>query len=706
MFRANDATVTLLRTRWKTGRHVGGAMPFAKAWVRTGRLHRAFEEVSPSQVYSRIPGLGHGVRKVWQGRWDPANSWRELPTLKEVELNTDFSQNGVTQATITLDTLGMTERSGVAGIYHVIERGYYAPLRGYKPPGRPRVGTRNEWFDVLHDKSTQIMIVAGYGEDAAIPVFCGLLNDVSLTSLPDQATVTARDFGQLLTDQPVFANAKVQKVNDPITFADSRRTDRVTPVQGPVDASGHDNGHPASFAVDGNRNTAWHSEALTNRNDRCWIEMKLPKGRYGSFTLAPGHPGLECYVALHRNGSWQDAGRGDVPGLSIPFIRHIKRVKGKKTTYKLPNDYVCQDGDRLRLYFTNLAEAYSSRDRRVYRRASVQEFEALHRKLPKEAKDEDWILVDDAADVVRTVLQWCGLDREWEIENTGVHLSDKIVFNRSDKLIDIVNKIAEMTNYVFYIRPPSKFDDDDLTKDNSNNLSLGVPVFRQNQAMRPPRSLLERMESVTEDDLLTQLEPTFSDEPLSYNIRVRGKHLSRRKGGRVLGADRTPRAMYVYRPPWSRDSYPGGNWPDNAASNQYRNGNIKKYVVHHDPMLRNEEECEVAALFIAFREALESAKATCEFPAMPTIFLDHQVAVRDTGTGLSARLWVTNRTMNIRLGEDAQFKMGIGGSILDTPDINRVRDELVESLRRKGYDPGLSWWEQTHRPEYKELSNG
>lgn len=696
MFQADDATIALLRQRWKAAQHVGERMPWAKAWVRTGKIRRRFEQVPRGEVYSTIPGLDVGARTVWRGRWEAATDYRELPNLREVELTTDFAQNGVTQATITIDTLAAVETTGVAGVYRQFKRGYYAPLRGYRPPGRVEVGEMNDWFDILRDKSTEIVIVAGYGPDAAIPVFKGLLNDNSLVALPDRATITARDFGQLLTDQQVFINAKVRKVRDPITFADRLHSDEVEEVHGSVRASSHEKRHPARHAIDGKNSTAWRSQGHDNKAAFEWIEMSLPAGRYESFRLAPERRGQECYVAFFRQGEWVDAGKGNVPGTSVPYIRRIKQLKGKYATYRLPQSFRVGNNARLRLYFTNLGESFDPDEKANRRRASVREFAALRRRRPQEVRKKQWILVDDAADVVRTVLQWCGLDREWEIEDTGVRLSDKMVFNRSDKLIDIINRVAELTNYVFYMKPPSQFDDEDLTPTNDNNQSLGIPVFRQNQAMRTPNALLEPMEQVTEDDLLEALEPQFSDEPLAYNIRVRGKRLKKKQGGLPLAGDRTRRAMYVYRPPWSRDLNPGGNWPNDAASNQYRNGNVKRYTVHHDEMLRNTEECEIACLFIAFRQALESAKATAEFAAMPTIHLDHQFSIKDEGTGLSARLWLTNRMLRIRLGEDPEFKMSVGGSLLDTPDILIVREELVRALRKKGYDPGLSEWELEH----------
>lgn len=739
MFQFDAATYALMRQRWAKGAaqfvtdenpapaHVGGSMPYCAAWVRTGKIRRAFRFVGSDDVHAQVPGLGIGSKTIWQGQWEAATDYTPLPNLLEVELTTDFGTNGVTQATIRMDNVGMIQTSGVGGIYHQIERGYYAPLRGYRPPSMPdaAVGTQNDWFDILRDKSTEIIIVAGYGESAAIPVFKGLLNDNSLTAAPDSIAITARDFGQLLTDQQVFVNAKVQKVKDPITFADRLHSDDVEEIRGGVEASSHEQGHPPRLAIDENAQSHWRSRGNDHASAFEWLQMKIPHGRYETVRIRPEYKDQECYIALKPrdknapgsqgakriggsslpDNQWVDEGKGYIPNTNIPYIAHIENLKAKDATHQFPDlGYLLGDDSVIRLYFTNLSPMYESRDRVQQFRAGIGDFVALKRDLAEDAEEKKWILVDDAADIVKTVLQWCGLDVEWEIESTGVRLANKLVFNRGDKLIDIINRVAEMVNYVFYIKPPTQFDDDDLTPENDTNQSLGVPVFRQNQAMRSTNGLMDAIETVSEENLLTGIEANFTDEPLAYNIRVRGRRLKKKKGGVPLAGDKTRRAMYVYRPPWSRDTDPGGNWPDNAATNQYRNGNVKKYVVHHDVLLRDSQECEIAAMFIAFREALESAKATCEFPAMPSIHLDHQMKVIDTGTGIAARIWVTNRTLSVRLGENPHFKMAVGGSILDTPDINRVKTELNRSLRKKGYDPGLSEWEIKHHGDAYRLS--
>jgi hypothetical protein len=286
-----------------------------------------------------------------------------------------------------------------------------------------------------------------------------------------------------------------------------------------------------------------------------------------------------------------------------------------------------------------------------------------------------------------------------------VRLKDKVVFNRGNFLIDIINMAADAVGYVFYMKPPDRFDEDHLEA--NYNLSTGIGVFRQNQAMHAhPR---EHIELIHEAQTLTGVSAKFTDQPLAYNIRVRGKHVkNQRRGGRQLAGrdDRSYRYMYIYRPPWSRDpgvKAIGGADAPNMPSQQWRNGGIKKYVVWHDDQLRSVRACLVAALFIAFREALESAQATLAAPAMPSIGLDNQCALFDVGTGLSTRMWVATRTLSFSTGEDAAFTMNLGGSLIDLPDIAAVRYELNRTLDDSNYRPGLSFNERTgtYAPIYR-----
>lgn len=711
IFKLDNATLARMRQRWESLKHVGDARPYVRAWVREGKLKREMVHVDPSEVYSHIPNW-NGGQTIWLGRWTPRTDYMELENLTDIQGDQGFDSNGVQSLTLTFDNIGTVPHNGVAGLYHTFERGHFSPFLGYKPPGRPSVGEKNEWFDVLNDRSTELVIVAGYGEDAAVPIFKGLIDQVQLNSRPDTISLTARDMGVFLTDQHVFLNAKVRGIRDPITFADRRKAFEQEEVTGNVSASGQSEGHPVSLATDENLNSEWWSEGHDNADpgNLPYIEMILPAGVYESFNITPGTDGMEVFVSVlakdanapggagaKRNyaeklpdGEWINEGRGHVPGTTIPIITHIDQLKAKPKEVNFPEyGYILGDGSKLRVYFRGLSQLYANKQKRY--RAAVADFAAIKQKLPDEVKAAKWILVDDVADIVRTVLQWCGLT-DWEIENTGVRLADKIVFNRGDFLIDIIKHIADLTNFVFYMKPPEEFDSGDLGIGNKRNLSMGVAVFRNNQAMRAANQTLDPIETVAENTTLQGIEPVFSNAPLAYNIRVRGKFLKKKAGGRQLGGDLAHEIMYVYQPPWSR----GTAWPDGTVTGDFQNANLKQYVVHHSHLLDTQEKCKVAALFIAYREALEAFKATTEFPFMPSIGLDHQLAVRDTSTGLSTRLWIVTRSYNIHLGEEPNFKTAVGGSCIDAPDIVLVRDELVQSLRDHGYDPGLSRWELKH----------
>lgn len=702
----STASRNTLKSRWRSREHVGEAKPSVTVLVRQARMKREFRHVARGEAYCFIPKTGP-KRRIWYGYLHPRSDFFELPNVDEVTLDQSFDSNGVMSATITIDNVKLEQDTGPGGVFHAIERGWYSPTRGYNPPGtrKPTASSQNNWYDILRQKSTQILILGGYG-DAQMPLFNGLLNEVDMTSRPDKIAITARCFGQFLTDQPVFGWAKHPKVQDPITFADRLRSDDVDEVGNGARATSNDNENFARFATDEDESTKWISGRNGSPSQREWIQIDLPHGRYETVKINPFYGGQKAYLCLYAThkrapggrgaqkgridaewvGSphhytnvpqgWVNEGKGHVPGTDIPFIKEVEVLKGGNTTYTLPSSYRVGDDSKLRLYITNLhvdtdtvrnAGGGVGPTKKTTYRAGLRSFYGLKRKRPQDVKQNKWILVDDAADIVRTVLQWNGI-HDWEVEDTGVRLKDKMVFNRQSTMMDIIKKVAEMTNYVFYLRPPDTFDQDNPDDD----AQTVVGVFRYNQALtnRP----LETRQQIRDDQVLTGIEARFSDEPLAQFIRVRGKRASRKKGGRTLFGDMTHRYTYSYVPPWARHDDVG-------------NGGVKKQTVHYDNMIRSLTECKVACLIIAFRQILEASVATLEIPANPLIYPDMQLSLFDRGTGLSTRLYVTNRRIEFTGGESGTFKMSIGGSLLDIPDAVAVRKELVHLLNDHGINP-------------------
>lgn len=718
--------IPVLRQRWKSGKHVGSNKPVLRGYVRTAQLGRNWRSVPQSLVYSHVPGWWGG-NKIWHGRWRTRTGWKLLPQIVSVDIDQDFGQNGIASATIEIDNVAMAAEEGVSGIFHSIKRGHFSPFAGSAPGvmGLPATAAKNEWFDILNDKSSQIILLAGYG-DQVYPIFEGFVNDLDAESRPDKIVLTCRDAGQTLTDQPVFLNAKARHVPDPITFCDRLLADETEDVGSAPEASTTTSGNPARFARDNDVETAWISEDYNHPSPGAlpYIELTIPNGRYATLKLHPRFAGMTAYVAIlardtnapgeggarkvnfgveYDDNSWISEGKGAVPGTSIPFVQKVDSMRAKEIGIGFP-DYGYQLGDdsKIRVYFDNLQEVPSGKGRAF--KAGVIEMAGVRRTVKDEAVEKRWILVDDLADVVRTVFQWCGLN-SWEVEETGVRLKEKATFNRGHFLIDIINAASEQVGYVFYMKPREEFDEEDLGEQGDIEASSGIAVWRQSNALRTGNGVNDPVEVIHEDQTLTGIDMKWTDEPLAFNIRVRGRRVEKkqkvvavldaepvtgpRRGiGRPLGADKTKRWMYVYQPPWSRGAFKAGE-----EGGDYRNGNIKKYEVHHDHKLNSMIECKVAALLIAYRMAMEAGQAQFEAPAMPTIFLDHQCALFDTGTGLSTRLYVAQRQISFQGGEEGGFTMAIGGPLLDLPDIRTVRQELIAVLRDAGMDPGLSRWE-------------
>jgi hypothetical protein len=694
----SDAVIAEQRSRWLSMKHVGKARPRVRAFVRKGHLTRHYKRLADDQVFGYIPGL-KSPNDVWYGQWVADSDYVEIPTVKDAKGDQDYSQNGIEQVTMTIDNIGMIEKTGNLGaLFHMIERGYYSPQRGNRSSRGETAGEKNAWFDVWKDKSTQIMILCGYGE-AVFPLHCGLIDKVNLTSRPDQIVVNMRSMGQFVTDQNIFGDAKNLWLRDPITFADRVSVQEGPNVANQANAKSSKPGSNPSFAVDGSGKSAWVSEGHDDPREIEWIEFPVPSGRFIKFEMYPAFTNMEMFVSIFTtntnvpgdgkarfaNGKelgegWVSTGEGQVPGTTIPFVNHVPGVRESMTTYPITSagqKIISGDNTRIRLWFRGLQSSPRNNGKGSTNRAGVRECRIRDVAVPDAAKRGHWILIDDVSDMVKMVLQWAGI-HDWEIEKTGVRLSDKVVFDRSKKLVDIINYIKEQVSFVFYMRPPDDFDLTDLSAGNSKNLSMGVAVFRQSSAMKdnPP----EAVESVRDSNLLTAVNAEFDSGQLPDSIRVRGKAVSDKIAindpGHIhpLGADRTKRFQASYRPVWARRSSQG-------------QAHLRKPIVKYEPLIDELYLCEVTCLLIAFQAALASAKGQIEIPLWPLIHLDHQTLLYDEGTGMSTRIWNVQRSWNYVGGAETEFKMNLGGSFIDVNDVAETREELVELLSERGRMP-------------------
>lgn len=664
--------------RWASGRHVGPAKPVMVVHIQRGLMDRTYQPLvmldGSQPDFGSISGSTHNDRP-WQAFWRATGVWTVVPNVSQADIEQGFDANGVATATITIQNVLMQRAMGAVGAYTLMRRGYLSPWLGFVAIGRPFTGQAlNEWFDLLNG-GYRIKIWQGYGGDAIEPEFTGLCDDTDIRVSPDVITITARDFGQLLTDQRVFGSVKAKELRSPITFADSKDMDDTEKISAGAAASTSDPGYPASNVTKMD-DTYWRSHPHTGDATE-WVELHLPKGRYEDFYLDPQYAGMECWISVYMrntglggkkatvNGGdvdngWVAFGGGIVPGDNggHPSVRHIPSLGSQPLKREIGFSMNCGDNTVLRLSFRNLPPGGDGRHR-----AGVRRFVAYRRKRKKELKGKKWVMVNDAADIVRWVFMWAGF-KEWEVEDFGVNIKDPMTFHQSDYLIDIVKHMMEQGGYVYYMKKPTTADG-----------SLGVPVFRRTRATASGPVVLD----IRDTNVLTGLETRFSKESLAYIIRFRGAASNK---GKSLGEDTSKRVMATYFPPWSgahHDVITGAYAPTGLAG---RLAGVIKHVVHTDQNLETADECMMACILTAIQEALAAYTGNIQVPGIPGLSLDDQVSVIDNASGTNQRMWLAQKNSSFTVGEDGTWTTTLGGSMLDTPDLQVIANDYLRLLAK------------------------
>lgn len=659
----------------QSSRYGAGAAVGMRAQVRRGRFNRRHAPWVGNDVNAIIAGGNNSA--PWQAFWEETTAWVDLPNVLSCSIDQNLSNNGIAVATIEIENILPREHGTTsADIFRTIERGALAPFRGYSSPGV--VGwdpaLQNEWFDVLARNSQLVLYQSINGEECK--TFTGLIDDIDLNANPDTITLSVRDFGQVLTDQRLFGNVKDPYLRDPVTFADRRQASNYKKVGYDAVASDEDNtgGYPPSAVLDTDLSTFWRSRIYSTADGTTYIQIRLPQGRYTSFYLHPAYDGLEMYVSLFAKdrtdgqsctfdgapvGSvWVDGAGGDtVPGANggVHYVHHVQNAGNQGRYFRLGDSgpaFECGPGSILRLSFRSLRLQPDADDYR----AGVRRLVASQQQITQTAIQNRWVLVDDASDVVRVLLRWAGF-KEWDVQDTGVRLKRPVVFNRGMFLMDAINKVAEASQYIFLMDDPSPAAG-----------SIGIPVFRKPTVVTDAQPYFE----FADDNLLTGVRVKFTEEPLSYVIRVRGRIAKDDEpGGFLIGGGSERRVKFTFYPPWS-----GHGGDDRTAG-------ILKHVVHVDNVLTSTQDCMFACYYIALQEALASCTGTVEIPAFPGITPDMLVAVRDISTGMRSRFWVAQRATEFRAGEQATWKETLTGTWVDTPDVTAMKAIINAAVRNE-----------------------
>lgn len=208
--------------RWRGRKYVGAARPYTTVQLRRGYMHHALHTDWPSPQFGQI--LGHHIRDQWYPTWTPTSDWLPLPGVDEVDIDQTMAYagggagNGIAVSTITCDNATWAATAGALGAYHTKQRGWLWPWRGYVPTNRPGATVpKNQWYDKT--PNAQLLVTQGYGSDAAVKVWTGLIDTIGPGSMrPDRIVLTSRDFGGLLVDRNPFAFNRDKRLRDPMYF--------------------------------------------------------------------------------------------------------------------------------------------------------------------------------------------------------------------------------------------------------------------------------------------------------------------------------------------------------------------------------------------------------------------------------------------------------------------------------------------------------
>lgn len=209
-------------SRWRGRKYVGAARPYTRVQIRRGYMHHKLHLDWPDPQFGQI--LGHHIRDQWYPTWTPTTPWVDLPGVDEVDIDQSMAYagagagNGIAVGTITCDNAAWVDTAGSFGAYHVKQRGWLWPWRGYVPKHHPGAQVpQNQWYDTT--PNAQVLVTQGYGSDTALKMYTGLIDNIGPGSIrPDKITLTSRDFGSLLVDQFPFAYNRDKRLRDPLFF--------------------------------------------------------------------------------------------------------------------------------------------------------------------------------------------------------------------------------------------------------------------------------------------------------------------------------------------------------------------------------------------------------------------------------------------------------------------------------------------------------
>lgn len=695
---------SVIQQRWRTRQLVGDKKHALIVRVRPGYMKRDYMDENRiddgdtpfdgSPIFPPLIWKGNN-HHPWQGLWTPTGSWQTLPNIESAKWARDFdiqtgAAKGTSTATVVMDNIAFPQATGVGGIYHAIQRGYFSPDRGNVPDGRANIWPKdiqNPWHNALNS-GYQIELWEGYGTGNDIVLrttldpttnsyapasgaldrtWTGIVVDFETESHPDKITLTAQDFGIFFTDQRLVGDNKDLAIRSPVIFADRRQTQGENKVTQPLTVS--------SGLVSQDR--VWQSQTGTSGPE--WIEMKIPFGTYIECFIAP-QSDMELFVSLRLgDGGVMDRtvtlpngwvtlagpGTGTTPD-GTPYFRHIANFDTTSPTrIALGHQFDVGQDAHLRLTFNRLPGQAVTKNFIAYQYGSNP---AVAPGPGVNAKH--WILVDDAAQVVRMLCIWAGF-KEWKIEDFGWSLFQPLVFGEGKFFMDVITDMLQQGYFIFYMGPPT-----------ADDRSIGVPHFEHVKAIDPPR---QGMIEVRDTDMTEALDIKWDLSSLPWVMRYRGKIDP--KYGVVWGQDLTRRVMATYYPPWTGRFSPLAMGETAGADQIRRIAGIHRHFTETMASnlrvsLQTYEECLFACILAAIQYGLQMCTGRFQIPGVTGLKLNDAISVVDEATATNSRIWIAAIESEHVMGGDHEgyWRMTVGGSMIDSREFGGLRDDYNFAL--------------------------
>jgi hypothetical protein len=654
--------------RWRSKKHVGPAAPTLRVTLTRGIIDKTYQEFEflggGNEQFMTI--VGGNNTNPWQGFWRPTGDPIDLPNVLSVNISQSLQEKGARSAVIEAENIIYAMTAGPGGIFHRIERGFLSPTLGSKLLRRivPALAVKNEWNEVLNN-GYKIDVYEGYG-DQQVRTFCGLIDTTELQTQPDRITLNCRSFFMLFTDQRVMGANKAPEIVAPLTVADRERTLGVKPVGHAGSASSTAAGRSVTDITKKENATDWVSRGRPTAEGVEWVQMEIPPGYYENLYLRLPYKGQGVYISIFAiagsvwNGNliekdeWIDAGKGTVGGLPYTNGWGSSSVGASRRSLGAP--FQAAKGTKVRISFTNLPYRSEWGDHRAGCTRLAAFLFGTDAKHPLNGDPgqnaKHWVLIDDLADIAKMVFMWAGY-HEWDVEELGWSLDFPMSWTMDKFLVDILDDILAQANWVLYEESPSPSSE-----------SLGVPVFEHNAATDAPSRA--GMLEITDADVLETIQPKFDLSNLPWVIYYRGNVDS---NGKSFDEELIRRYRAIYFPPWS------GAGPE--ISEEGRVGGVRRHDVTVDENLTSQDQCMLAARLAAYQYALEAFTVQFQIPGYPGIELNQQVSVVSNVTGINSRVWVSEFHTEHTTGKKASWTMTVGGSLLDTEDMDKITEELL-----------------------------